>query len=128
MRTIPGPDELLEVVAEFLRTTDSDHPRGDAAFHARVAANAIEIVRRELAQGAAADRAAADRIRHLLGPSGGGIIELESRLSAEIRTGRLDARSPGLLEHLWKTTLAEMSIDQPGYATYRLVLKAAPKL
>jgi hypothetical protein len=119
MRTIPSADELLEIAAQFLRAEAAAAARSDGGFHSRVAANAIDIVRREMAQGDAADEAAVMRLRRLLRARSTDLPRLEARLALAIRSGRLTATSPGLMEHLWESTLAEVAIDQPGYATYR---------
>ncbi len=49
MQDRPTIDELLDAVEIFLRETAVDRLEGQPKFHARVAANAVSIVRRELA-------------------------------------------------------------------------------
>ena len=48
MQDRPTYDELLAAVARFLDDEIVPHVEGSRGFHARVAANAIRIVRREL--------------------------------------------------------------------------------
>jgi len=114
MRTIPSSSELIEIVVSFLREGTADAN----AFQFQVAANAIAIVGREIEIAPAADAAARSRLRLLLGIDGTA-EDLERALAREIADGRVTATTAGVLDHLWKSTLAELSIDQPGYATYR---------
>ena len=68
MHDTPAPADLLDAVARYLREQAAPQLQGQAAFHARVAANALDIVRRQLALAPpAADeeqRAAAPPARH----------------------------------------------------------------
>ncbi len=118
MREQPTALELIEAVGEFLRAETLPAIAGRVAFHSRVAANVLDIVRRELTQGPDADRSEAERLRALVGHDG----EREA-LNAELcdliasdAIARTDSR---LIDHLWATTLATLSVDQPNYATYR---------
>lgn len=123
----PGAD-LLDAVARLLRDTLIPQLPADAVFAARVAANAVDLVARELRQGGPAQAEASQRLQALLG-HGGPLPALEAELATAIRQGRLGADSPGLMDHLWATTLAKLAIDQPTYAPYRHELEhraAAP--
>lgn len=123
----PNPDEVLEVVAQMLREQFAPQLPGSAAFHARVAANAIDLVRRQIAAGERLEQASLARLRALLGRDGDADA-LERELCERIRDRSLDASTPGLLDHLMASTLAKMSIDQPAYASYRRALKEHPGL
>ena len=123
MRTIPDAVELLDIIAQFLREDVAKNTVAPTNFYAQVAANAIDIVRREITQGAKADTVAIERLRKLLIMPDGKLEEMESMLAEWIREGRMTADSPGLLEYLWQSTLAEMAIDQPNYATYKHLTK-----
>ncbi|MFZ3034535.1 MAG: DUF6285 domain-containing protein, partial [Parvibaculum sp.] len=48
MQDQPTAIELVDIVAEFIRVHAMPQLTGHAAFHARVAANALDIVKREL--------------------------------------------------------------------------------
>jgi hypothetical protein len=123
MRTIPDAVELLDIIAQFLQEDVAKNTVAPTNFYAQVAANAIDIVRREITQGAKADTVAIERLRKLLIMPDGKLEEMESMLAEWIREGRMTADSPGLLEYLWQSTLAEMAIDQPNYATYKHLTK-----
>jgi hypothetical protein len=118
MLDAPTPVEILDVVAAMIREDFIPRLPPDAVFHARVAANAIDLVRRQLEQGDALEAASKARLESLLGFSADA-ESLEQTLCERIRGGDLGLGSPGLLEHLMADTLAKMSIDQPSYASYR---------
>ena len=118
MREQPTAIELLDIVSEFLRAEAIPALAGRVAFHARVAANVLDIVRRELTLGPAAENRETDRLRALLGHDGEREA-LNSELCDLIERDALERTDPGLIEHLWAITLDTLSVDQPNYATYR---------
>lgn len=118
MHPPPPAHELLEIVAEFMRKEVVPRLEGTKGFHALVAANVIDIVRRELIIGPRAEAEERQRLEALLGSSGS-LHELNERLCIAIRDGAVTGETPGLWQHLWATTLATLSIDQPNYAAYR---------
>jgi hypothetical protein len=118
MREQPSAAELIEAVAEFLQRDVAPQLSGRTAFHARVAFNVLQIVRRELALGPGADRAEAARLAALLGAAGEA-DGLNAELCRRIAAGEIAADDRALIEHLWSTTLDVLAVDQPNYATYR---------
>ena len=118
MEAMPDVGELLEAVRGFLAEA-RDELGGHRAFHALVAANVVDIARRELELAPAADAAEAARLRTLLGRDGER-AELNRALCDEIRTGRLGMDDAALLDHLERTTLDRLAIDQPGYSGARI--------
>lgn len=119
----PSLDELLAVVATLLRDTLPPQLNAADAFQARVAANALELVRRQLAQGDAARADAQARLRALLG-SDAALPELQAELARRIREGEFTPATPGLLDLLQQLTMAKMAVEQPGHALYRHLTKA----
>jgi AcrR family transcriptional regulator len=104
----PTAAELIAAVADFL---DND-VRGatDAAqvnFHARVAANVLRIVERELLDGPADDVAAA---------LGGRGYTDEAQLAIAIRAGDLDDRRDEVLSCLRTIVRRRLEVAHPGYA------------
>jgi hypothetical protein len=145
-----GPD-ILDAVARLLRDTLIPQLPPSAVFQARVAANAVDLVARELRLAPAAEAQALQRLRALLraGDADGAqahdgadgampashaadpmraLAALETELAARIRQGEITDQAPGLLDHLWASTLAKLAIDQPSYAPYQreLARRAAP--
>jgi len=115
----PSMRELVEAVRDFLETKAMPELKGHTAFHARVAANALAIVARELERGATSDSAELDRLKKLLNRDGS-LEELNRELCNQIRSGKLDIVSPTLKQHLELTTLDKVSIDQPNYSGLKI--------
>jgi hypothetical protein len=118
MQDPPTIAELLTATTAFLREVAMPGLSGHAAFHARVAANALDVVKRELELRPAAERDEHARLRQLLHAEGS-LAELNALLSRRIASGEVSLQTPGLAAHLWATTLAKVAIDQPTYASYR---------
>ncbi|MGE4324059.1 MAG: DUF6285 domain-containing protein [Sphingobium sp.] len=126
MRTIPSSSELLEVISDYLRNSISPMVAQPDRFYLIVAANSLDIVRREIEQGGLADAEALGRLRALLGREGD-VETLDSILIDAIRNGDMPTSSPELREHLTRTALAEVAIDQPRYASYRRMVELVEK-
>ncbi len=118
MQDQPAAHDLVIAVREFIEQVAMPKLEGHAAFHARVAANALAIVERELAIAPAEDVNEAARLTGLLGHDGS-LRELNEALCSKIHDGNISLETPGLADHLWKTTLTKLAIDQPRYAAYR---------
>jgi Domain of unknown function (DUF6285) len=117
----PSPPEILAAVARFLKEEVAPATAGHLSFQARVAANALEMMRRQLELGPAEEDAERARLKSLLGMDGD-LLALTSELSRRIAAGEADLSTPGLADHLWATALAKMAVDQPSYAAYRASL------
>lgn len=118
MQDRPNNDELLETVHDFLMNVAVKNLGGHDAFHARVAANSVELVRRSLKRSPISDQLELDRLRALLDMDGD-LTELNRELGRRIRNGEIALDSEALKHHLRETTLAKLAIDQPKYASYR---------
>ena len=118
MQDQPAAKELVLAVREFLENVAMPKLEGHDAFHARVAANALAIVERELAIGPDSNAEEAARLRDLLGEDGS-LHDLNVKLCDAISEGRMTLDTQGLADHLWLTTLTKLAIDQPRYAAYR---------
>jgi hypothetical protein len=101
----PTAAELVAAVAEFLETEVRDGTSGSVNFHARVAANVLRTVERELLD----DSPTPD----LLG------FPDEETLAAAIRRGDLDERGTELLPALRAVVLHRLAVSHPGYDTAR---------
>lgn len=118
MQDQPAAHDLVTAVREFLEKVAMPKLEGHDAFHARVAANALAIVERELTIAPGDNAQEAERLESLLGHDGS-LQELNEELCAEIRDGQITLDTPHLADHLWATTLTKLSIDQPRYAAYK---------
>jgi uncharacterized protein DUF6285 len=123
MQDLPTSLEIVGVVSDFLRDQVLPELEGRTRFHALVAANALDIVRRELETAPPANTMEIARLQSLLSTKEADLEKLNSRLSDHIETGALTLETPGLKEHLWSSTLAKLAIDQPKYSAYKKALK-----
>ena len=122
MQDQPTAVELLEIVAQFMRDEVVPQLPAHSAFNARVAANAIDIVRRELMLSPRANALETARLEALLGETGD-LETLNRRLCDRIAAGEIGLSTAGLVDHLWQTTLDKLAIDQPNYAAYRAMTR-----
>lgn len=122
MQDQPSAIDLVDIVADFIRNHAMPQLQGHAAFHARVAANALDIVKRELQVAPVANAEEHERLKALLGRDGT-LEELNRELCARIEAGGLTLATPGLADHLWEITLTKLAIDQPNYSGYARALE-----
>jgi hypothetical protein len=111
----PSMRELVDAVREFLETKALPELKGRTAFHARVAANALAIVSRELELAPDATADEKKRLAALLGHDGS-LDDLNRELCKHIRDGAMTLETPGLSAHLEQTTHDKLAIDQPNYS------------
>ena len=113
MITHPRTEELAEAVAAWIdQIRPSLDPRN--AFLARVAANAMTTIGREITQGPAAEAAAVAAMAGVLGKAGT-YGDLNAELCQRIRSGELTVETPGLLPALRVMATDQLAIDQPSY-------------
>src|SRR3974390_3278728 len=122
MQDEPTLVELTKAVADFLRDDVAPALSGHDAFKLRVAINMLELVGRQLTREAGSDAAEAARLKQLLG-SEGSLLALNRVLAEKIANGEMDLQTPGLAEHLWRTTMDKLAVDQPNYAAYKRELE-----
>lgn len=113
----PSALELVTAVREFIEKHAMPELKDRTAFHARVAANALAIVARELEHGGTSNAAEHARLVKLLGRDGT-LDELNRDLCARVRAGRIDPFTPEFVEHMRQTTLSKVAIDQPNYSGF----------
>jgi hypothetical protein len=118
MQDEPTPSELIKAVADFLRNELAPQIGGHSAFKMRVAINALDLVTRQLTLESSSDAAEAERLSQLLGRQGS-LGELNRVLASKIAAGEADLQTLGLADHLWRTTMDKLAVDQPNYAAYR---------
>ncbi len=111
--------ELVDAVRNFLETRAMPELKGHTAFHARVAANALAIVVRQLDTADTSGEEERERLKTLLGHDGT-LDELNRELCRRIRKGEFTLATPGLGDHLEATTRDKVAIDQPNYSGLKL--------
>lgn len=109
----PSAADLAEAVQAFLRQVESSLT-GREAFHAKVAANALGIVIRELRQQPDGVEHAA--LSRLLG-HGADLPTLRRDVCERLRDGHLSAETPGLIDALIVAVTARLAVDNPKYST-----------
>ncbi len=123
MQDQPTPTEVLAAVARFLKETVAAETTGHTSFTARVAANALEMMGRQLTLAPAAEADEMARLEAMLGRTGT-LADLNAEFARRIADGSLDAAVTAVTDHLWTTTLAKLAVDQPNYWGYRAALEA----
>jgi uncharacterized protein DUF6285 len=101
----PTAAELVAAVADFLDNDVRAATDGQVNFHARVAANVLRIVERELG-------ASAGEFTDALGKIG---YAGEAQLAAAIRAGELDDRPGDVLACLRTLVRHRLAVAHPGY-------------
>jgi hypothetical protein len=102
----PTAAELVAVVADFLENDVRGATEGQVNFHARVAANVLRIVERELTDDSAAE------VTGTLAKLG---FADEAELAAAIRAGVLDDRADDVLPALRTLVRRRLAVAHPGY-------------
>lgn len=102
----PTAAELIAAVAEFLDTDVRGATGGAVNFHARVAANALRMVERELLAGSHDD---AEEALRGLG------FDTEAQLATAIRGGELDDRADDVMACLRVLVRRRLAAAHPGY-------------
>ncbi|MGH3635505.1 DUF6285 domain-containing protein [Mycobacterium sp.] len=102
----PTAAELVAAAAEFLETDVRAATSGPVNFHARVAANALRMVERELLD------TEADMARAALAQLG---FEDEAQLAAAIRAGDLDESARDVTSCLRTLVQHRLAAAHPGY-------------
>ncbi len=107
--------ELIDSVIGFLRDEVAKGDNARLAYLARVSANSLSIVARELTGGLAARATEQAELQALLGQSGEA-ESLRTELSQRLRSGTMPLDHPGLAAHLRRSVESQVAIDQPRYS------------
>ena len=115
---LPRNDELLVSVRDFLRDDVMAATKGRTQFMARVAANSLDILLRDMQLGPALRAAEHERLVKVMG-HGGEREALRWELVERLRDGSMDLGQTGLVDYLRETVVGELAVDQPGYSGFR---------
>jgi len=105
---LPTAAQLVEAVREWIESDLTGELVGRARFHARVAANMLAIVERELDLGSAHDEQHAARLATLG-------VGSEQELAERIRAGDFDDRVAELHDALRETVRNKLEVANPRY-------------
>ena len=111
---------MLAAVAAFLRDVVVPGASPLIAYQARVVANAVDLVARQIVLAPPADAAELDGLRVLLDRDGT-LYDLNAALAERLAAGSLAPDDAA--RHLWTTTLSKLAVDQPRYSGYVAALK-----
>lgn len=114
---LPSSVELMQGVKQFLESDLSQKLDSHDRFMAKVAANSLGILEREIRHGEQFALQEKGRLAQLLSHQGS-LLELRDELVVRIRAGhQLDTEM--LCSHLRLTAAAQVTIDQPKYSGLR---------
>jgi L-serine deaminase len=116
MHESPSSAQLVAAVRTFLTDVAMPSLSGHTQFSARVAANALALVERELASRSDMDARACELYSALLNSDDDDLTALEAKLCIAIVGGEIGITTPNLLSSLQEIALAQLSIDQPTYS------------
>jgi len=108
LNDVPSAAQLLEAVREFLESDVLAATEGRVRFHARVAANVVAMVGRELELGPRLAMAHSARLAGL------GVAN-ETELAAAIRSGAYNDRLGAVSDVVRATVADKLSVANPGY-------------
>lgn len=118
MHDKPEPQEILAAASEIIRGSLLPALPPELAFNARVLANALDLVARQITEpeSTAADDHA--RLSLLLGEDGPE-DELTAELARRLESRDIPLNDRAVTNYLWHRTLAKLAVDQPRYPSYR---------
>ncbi|WP_110182260.1 DUF6285 domain-containing protein [Nocardioides solisilvae] len=108
LHTYPDAREIVTAVTEFLRDEVMPRTEGALSFHARVAANLLDTLGRELEQGAPGEARLAAWLEQL------GVAD-EDELALKIRAGELADDDADVVDALWTATVDRLAVANPKY-------------
>jgi len=105
---VPNAPDLLDAVREFLESEVIPHTEGRRRFEARVAANVVAMVKREMILGPAQSAAHTERLESL------GVTDDEA-LARAIRSGELAERSDEVRAAVRAAVADKLQVANPTY-------------
>jgi hypothetical protein len=105
---VPSAHELLDAVREFLESEVIPYTEGRRRFEARVAANVVAVVQREMILGPAQSAAHAERLDRL------GVTD-EGALARAIRSGELAERGDEVRAAIRAAVTDKLRVANPTY-------------
>ncbi len=113
-QALPLAQELLGSIGHWLQHEVTKRVDSREQFMARVSANSLSIVARELTLGPQLREIEQQLLEELLGEQGG-LFELRRQLVENLRAD-MPLKTPGLSGYLRQSVAGQLAIDQPGYS------------
>ncbi|MDC0184729.1 DUF6285 domain-containing protein [Rhodobiaceae bacterium] len=117
MNNPPSKEELITSIIEFIENDVIDELIGQKRFHAHVAKNSLQIVLRQLKVEEKNNQSEKSRLKEIL-KIDKDLNEMNKILCQKIDNEEIDINNNDLIDHLFKTTMEKLSIDQPNYSAY----------
>ena len=117
MNNPPSKEELIISIINFLENDIISELKGQKRFHAHVAKNSLNIVLRQLKLEEENNSKEKKRLKEILKIEGD-LKDLNQILCEKINNEEIDINNDELIDHLYKTTMEKLSIDQPNYSGY----------
>ena len=117
MNNPPSKEELITSIIEFIENDIIDELIGQKRFHAHVAKNSLQIVLRQLKVEEKNNQSEKSRLKEIL-KIDKDLNEMNKILCQKIDNEEIDINNNNLIDHLFKTTMEKLSIDQPNYSAY----------
>jgi len=117
MNNPPSKEELIISIINFLENDIISELKGQKRFHAHVAKNSLNIVLRQLKLEEENNSKEEKRLKEILKIEGN-LKDLNQILCEKINNEEIDINNDELVDHLYKTTMEKLSIDQPNYSGY----------
>ena len=117
MNNPPSKEELIISIINFLENDIISELKGQKRFHAHVAKNSLNIVLRQLRLEEENNSNEKKRLKEILKIEGN-LKDLNQILCEKINNEEIDINNDELIDHLYKTTMEKLSIDQPNYSGY----------
>tara|TARA_B100001113_G_scaffold79720_1_gene62710 strand:- start:666 stop:1037 length:372 start_codon:yes stop_codon:yes gene_type:complete len=117
MNNTPSKEELIISIINYIENDVISELKGQKRFHAHVAKNSLNIILRQLRLEDQNNSREKKRLEEIL-KIDGDLIELNRILCEKINNEEINIKDNNLIDHLYKTTMEKLSIDQPNYSGY----------
>lgn len=117
MNNPPSKEELIISIIDYIENDVISELKGQKRFHAHVAKNSLNIILRQLRLEKKNNSKEKKRLKEIL-KIDGDLIELNKILCEKINNDEINIKDNNLIDHLYKTTMEKLSIDQPNYSGY----------
>jgi hypothetical protein len=117
MNNPPSKEELITSIINYIENDVISELKGQKRFHAHVAKNSLNIILRQLRLEKENNSKEKKRLKEIL-KIDGDLMELNRILCEKINNDEINIKDNNLIDHLYKTTMEKLSIDQPNYSGY----------
>ena len=117
MNNPPSKEELIISIINYIENDVISELKGQKRFHAHVAKNSLNIILRQLSLEEENNSKERKRLVEIL-KIDGDLKELNRILCEKINNDEINIKDNNLIDHLYKTTMEKLSIDQPNYSGY----------